>query len=63
MQRRLVVDCYFLTGTDVTQRNEQNVIPQDLHERIRLARVIDVMSAIPTTTTIQTPAIVDGADA
>ena len=32
---------------------------QNLHERIRRARMIDIVSTVPTATAIQTPAIID----
>jgi len=36
MQRRLVINCDLLAGANVSQRDEQNVLVEDLHEGIRL---------------------------
>lgn len=39
------------------------MIVDDLHERIGDARVIDVMRAVPAAAAVETPAVVDFADA
>ena len=39
------------------------MVVDDLHERVWHARVIDVVRAVPTATSVKTPAIVDFADA
>jgi hypothetical protein len=35
------------------------VFVEDLHERVWRARVVDVVSAVPAATTIETPTIID----
>ena len=62
MQRRLVVNGDLLTGTDVSQRDEENVFVENFHERIRLARMIDVVRSISSPTSVNAPTIIDGAD-
>ena len=47
MQRRLVIDCDLFTRANLSQRNEQKVLVEDLHEGIRLTRMIDVMRSVP----------------
>lgn len=59
MQRLFVIDRDLFAGFDVAQRAKENVAVQDLHERIRTARVIDVVRAVSTTAAVQTPAVVD----
>lgn len=62
MERRFVIDRDLFSGRDVTQRDKENVVVRDLHERVWLARVVDVVSAIPAATAIKAPTIVDSAD-
>ena len=62
MQRRLVIDCDLLTGANVSQRNEQNVLVEDLHEGIRLTRMIDVMRSVTPAAAVYTPAVVNRTD-
>lgn len=59
MQRVLVVYCDFLARSYVSKRDEKNVVIGNLHISIRLARMIDVVSAIPAPTAIQTPTFID----
>jgi len=58
MQRCFVVDRDLFAGFDVAQRAKQNVIVQDLHERVRTAGMVDVMRAVPAATAVQTPTTV-----
>lgn len=62
MQRRLIIDRYFLTGANVSERNKENVFVEDLHECIWLARVIDIVGAVSAAAPVQTPTIIDGAN-
>ena len=62
MQRRLVVDGDLFTRADVSQRDEEYVFVENLHERVGLARMIDVVRSIPSSTSVQAPTIIDGAD-
>lgn len=59
VKRRFIIDRDLFTGFDITQSNEENVIVEDLHERVGRAGVIDVVSAISATASIEAPAIVD----
>ena len=59
MQRRFVIDGDLFAGIDVSEREKQNVVVQNLHERIWTARVIDVVSAVSAATAVETPAVVD----
>ena len=63
VQGCFVVDRDLFAGFDVSQSEEEDVIVDDLHERVGDARVIDVMRAVSAATSIQTPAIVDFTDA
>ena len=58
MKCRFVIDRDLFAGFDVAQGDEENVIVQDLHERIWRARMIDVMSAVAATTSVETPAMI-----
>ena len=62
MQRLFIIDRDLFAGLDVTQRDEENVIIKDLHERVGRARVVDVMSAVAAATSIETPATIHLAD-
>ena len=57
-----IIDRDLFAGLDVTQRDEENVIIKDLHERVGRARVVDVMSAVAAATSIETPATIHLAD-
>ena len=50
-------------GLNVSQREEQDVIADDLHECVWDARVVDVMRAVTSAASIEAPATVDFADA
>jgi hypothetical protein len=63
VERGFVVDGDFFAGFDVAQRDEENVAVKDLHISVRLATMIDIVGAVPPATAIQTPSIVNGADA
>lgn len=63
MQRLLVIDRNLFAGFDVTQRDEENVIVENLHERVGHARVIYVVRSVSAATSIQTPAAIDFTDA
>jgi hypothetical protein len=43
---------------DITQRDKKYVVTGDLHEGVWLTGVIDIVSAVATTTAVETPAIV-----
>ena len=62
MQRRLVVDGDLFAGADVSQRNEEDVFVENLHECVGLARMIDVVRSISPSASIHAPTIIDGAD-
>jgi hypothetical protein len=62
VKSRLVIDCDLLTWSNVAERNEENVTVAYLHKCIRLARMIYVMRTVTTATTVEAPAIIDGAD-
>lgn len=63
MKRLLVVDRDLFAGLDVSQREEQNVVANDLHERVWDARVIDVVRAVSAAASVETEATVDFTDA
>ena len=48
---------------NVSQGEEEDVIVDDLHEGVWDARVIDVVRAVPAAAAVQTPVIIDFADA
>src|SRR5690349_384987 len=58
MQRRFIVDRDLFTGIDVAQRDKEDVVVQDLHERVGAARVIDVMRAVAAAAAVETPATI-----
>lgn len=62
MQCCFVVDRDLFSGFDVAQRSEENVVVNDLHEGVRITRVIDVMRAVAAATPIETPAIINFTD-
>lgn len=62
MESGFVVDGDFFAGPDITQGDEEDMAVQNLHVRVRLARVVDVMGAVTTTAPIQTPPLIDAAD-
>lgn len=62
MQRRFVIDRDLFASFDVAQREEENVIVEDLHESVWTTRMIDVVSAIATAASVKTPTTVDLTD-
>ena len=62
MKRCLVVDRNLLAGFDITQRNKEDVVVKDLHERVWPTGMINVMRAVAAATAIQTPAIINCTD-
>ena len=62
MKRGFVIDRDLLTRPDIAQSNEEDVVVENLHKGIRLARVINVVRAISTAAAIQAPAVVDCTD-
>lgn len=62
MQRRFVIDRDLFASFDVAQREEENVIVEDLHESVWTTRMIDVVSAISTAASVKTPTTVDLTD-
>jgi hypothetical protein len=62
MQRRLIIDGDLFTRADLSQRDEENVLVENLHECVRLARMVDVVRSIPSSTSVQAPTIIDGTD-
>jgi len=57
----MVIDRDLFSGHNVSQRHEKNMVVMDLHERIWLAAMVDVMRSISTLTTVEAPAIIDTA--
>ena len=62
MKRGFVVNCDLFTRADVAQRVKLYVPVQNFHETVRLARMIDVVRAVASTTPIQTPTGIYRAD-
>lgn len=63
MQCCFIVDRDLFTGLNVSQGEEENVIPNDLHEGVRHAGVVNVMRTIPAAASVKTPPTIDFADA
>src|SRR6266436_2254888 len=63
MKCLFIVDGYFVTGTNVAQREEHYVPIDRPHIRVRFARMVDVMSPIAAATAIDTPDPVNITDA
>ena len=59
----MVVDGDLLTRLDIAECHHKNVIGDNLHIAVWLAGMIDVVSAVPSSTSIQTPATIDVANA
>ena len=59
----MIIERNLLTRADIAQRQYQDVIVNSLHIAVRLTGVVDVMGAVPTSAAVQTPAVVDFADA
>ena len=62
VQRRFVIDRDLFAGFYVAQRDEENVVVKNLHEGIRTARMVDIVSAISAAASVETPAIIDFTD-
>jgi hypothetical protein len=62
VQRGFIIDRYFISRLNISQGDKKNVVIEDLHESVWLARMIDVMSTIAAPATVQTPALVYPAD-
>ena len=62
MESCLVVNRDLLAGFDISQRDKENVIVENLHERVRRTGMINVVRSIATAATIQTPTSVDLTD-
>ena len=62
MKGRFVVDRYLVTGLDLSQREKDQLAMERPGEGVRRTTVIDVMSAVSTSTSVNTPAIIDAAD-
>ena len=62
MKCRFVVDRDLFTWLDVAQGDEENVIVENLHESVRRARVVYVVSAIAATASVQAPATINLTD-
>ena len=62
VKSRFIVDRNFFTRLDISQSNKENVFVKDLHERIWLTRMIDVVGSVSASTTVQTPAVINSAD-
>jgi hypothetical protein len=62
VQRRFVIDRDLFANFNVAQREEKNVIVDDLHESVWTTGMIDVVSAISTTAPVKAPTIVNLTD-
>ena len=63
MQRLFVIDRDFFAGPNIAQRKEQQVAVKGPHVCVRLAAMIDVVSAITAATAVYAEPAVDVADA
>ena len=63
MQSLFVIDCDFFTGKNIAQREEQNVAVKRPHVCVRLAAMVDVVSAVTAATAVYTESSVDVTDA
>jgi len=62
MQRLLVVNGDLFTRLNVAAREEQHVTVDGFHVSVRLAAVVDVVSAVAATTAVKAPAAIDVTD-
>ena len=62
MERRLVVDGDLFASFNVAQCDEENVFVKNLHECIRLTRMVDVVRSVAATASIYTPTVIDRTD-
>ena len=58
----MIVNRDFFAGLDIAQGDEEHVSIENFHERVWLAGMIDVVSAVAAAAAVQTPALVDGVD-
>lgn len=63
VKSRLIVDGDLFTGLNIAQRKENELIVHSSCKCIRGARVIDVVGTIPAAASVQTPAVVNSANA
>ena len=63
MKRRFVVKRNLFANLNVALGNEKNVVVDDSHKRVWLARVVDVVRPVAAATAVQTPLRVDRTDA
>ena len=63
MECGLVIDRDLFAGFNVAQGDEQDMAVENLHVGVGLAGMIDVVGAVAIAAAVETPAIVDGADA
>lgn len=63
MKSRFIVNGDFLAGLDVTQGYEKNMVIENLHVAVGVTGVVNVVRAVATCAAIETPAIIDRADA
>lgn len=62
MQRLFVVNRNLITRLNISQSKKQDVTVERPHVRVRLARMIDVVSSVATPRPIKTPASIDVTD-
>ena len=62
-ERLFVIDGDLFSGLNVAQREEQNVPVEDPQVSVRIAGVVDVVSAVAAATSVQAPAAVNITDA
>jgi len=62
MQCLFVIDRDFFTGTNIAQREKQHVAVKRPHVSVRLAAMVDVVSAITAATAVYAEPSVDVAD-
>ena len=63
MQRLLVIDRDLFAATNIAERKKQHMPVKRPHVCVRLAAMVDVVSAITTATAVDTEPAVDVADA
>ncbi|HVQ38395.1 MAG TPA: hypothetical protein VMS31_12725 [Pyrinomonadaceae bacterium] len=63
MKSRLVIDRDLLARFNVAQSDEENVTVQNLHVGVRFTGMIDIVGSIAPATSVQTPALINRADA
>ena len=58
----MIVEGDFLTCLDIPECHHKNVVVDNLHVAVWLAGMIDVVSAVPSSAAIQTPATINVAN-